>query len=226
MEDNDRPVDTPSEKGVSEVMETDKIRESSSTTEPDLEIISKTDDIQTSAVIESKSTPKEDSDESEEDTEDEDESSEEKEKGKEIKRKETVTSEYDPANVHYEGEDAIYTDPKSGYQYKWCKETNEWQPKSGAVYGFEDDTHTYTDEEGVKYFWDKEKKAWFPKIDDDFMAQYQMNYGFVDNTSSSEKEEVPKKEEVKKEVPKKGEKGVKRKAPAPEPSKFSHLFYL
>ena len=33
--------------------------------------------------------------------------------------------------------------------------------------------------DGMVYEWDKEKNAWFPRIDEDFMAVYQMNYGFT-----------------------------------------------
>ncbi|KAL3274889.1 hypothetical protein HHI36_019671 [Cryptolaemus montrouzieri] len=96
------------------------------------------------------------------------------------------TSNCDASNVHYEGETAIYTDPNTKYQYEWSKEKNEWVARNNVQYGFEDDTHTFVDKDGVKYFWDKEKHAWFPKIDDDFMAQYQMSYGFVDNTSADQ----------------------------------------
>ncbi|KAM3601987.1 uncharacterized protein V6R79_022335 [Siganus canaliculatus] len=42
------------------------------------------------------------------------------------------------------------------------------------------DPFTYTDpEDGTVYDWDHEKKAWFPKITDDFIAAYQANYGFT-----------------------------------------------
>ncbi|XP_042355907.1 HIV Tat-specific factor 1 [Plectropomus leopardus] len=41
------------------------------------------------------------------------------------------------------------------------------------------DPYSYTDpEDGTVYDWDHEKKAWFPKITDDFIAAYQANYGF------------------------------------------------
>lgn len=41
------------------------------------------------------------------------------------------------------------------------------------------DPRTYTDpEDGTVYDWDAEKKAWFPKITEDFLAAYQANYGF------------------------------------------------
>lgn len=42
------------------------------------------------------------------------------------------------------------------------------------------DPFTYTDpEDGTVYDWDHEKKAWFPKITEDFIAAYQANYGFT-----------------------------------------------
>ncbi|KAM9788528.1 17S U2 SnRNP complex component HTATSF1 [Neosynchiropus ocellatus] len=42
------------------------------------------------------------------------------------------------------------------------------------------DPFTYTDpEDGTVYDWDHEKKAWFPKITEDFLAAYQANYGFT-----------------------------------------------
>ncbi|XP_061658543.1 HIV Tat-specific factor 1 [Syngnathoides biaculeatus] len=41
------------------------------------------------------------------------------------------------------------------------------------------DPFTYTDpDDGTVYDWDHDKKAWFPKITEDFMAAYQANYGF------------------------------------------------
>ena len=33
--------------------------------------------------------------------------------------------------------------------------------------------------DGTVYEWDAGKSAWFPRIDEDFMAHYQMNYGFT-----------------------------------------------
>ncbi|XP_076875625.1 17S U2 SnRNP complex component HTATSF1 [Brachyhypopomus gauderio] len=42
-----------------------------------------------------------------------------------------------------------------------------------------DDPFTYVDpEDGTVYDWDHDKKAWFPKITEDFIAAYQANYGF------------------------------------------------
>lgn len=127
-----------------------------------------------------------------------------------------VIGETSSKNIHYEGDLAIYTDPSSGYQYTWSKEKEEWVPRTSSItYGFEDDTHTYTDAEGVKYFWDKEKKAWFPKLDDEFMAIYQLNYGFVDNTQEKKEEEPkPVEQPLEKVV------AVKRKAEKVEPKWF------
>ncbi|XP_050392150.2 HIV Tat-specific factor 1 [Patella vulgata] len=47
----------------------------------------------------------------------------------------------------------------------------------------EEGQQTYTDKDGTVFEWDLEKKAWFPKIDDDFIAKYQMNYG-INNTTT------------------------------------------
>lgn len=123
---------------------------------------------------------------------------------------------YDPKNVHYEGEIAVYTEPTSGTQFQWDKDKNEWIPKTNVEYGFEDDTHVYTDTDGTKFFWDKEKAAWFPKVDDDFMAQYQMSYGFIDNSKVEvSKPPEPIAEEKPPEKKPKKDKGEKRKASEP-----------
>lgn len=86
-------------------------------------------------------------------------------------------------NEHYRWDvDANKWIPKANQTenefYKWCEETKQWIPKETIG---EDGLRTYTDKDGVIFFWDTEKSAWFPKIDEDFMAAYQMNYGFVDN---------------------------------------------
>ncbi|XP_022536803.1 HIV Tat-specific factor 1 isoform X1 [Astyanax mexicanus] len=74
-----------------------------------------------------------------------------------------------------------------------------------------DDPFTYVDpEDGTVYDWDHDKKAWFPKITEDFIAAYQANYGFSEDgtpdseaagppSETSEKpEEMEKPEEEKK----------------------------
>lgn len=76
--------------------------------------------------------------------------------------------------------------------YKWDAVQNQWVPKiqgSETSTNIVDGVHTYTDKDGAIFFWDDKKNAWFPKIDDDFMARYQMNYGFVDNSSDVQKDD-------------------------------------
>ncbi|XP_002741882.1 17S U2 SnRNP complex component HTATSF1-like [Saccoglossus kowalevskii] len=52
------------------------------------------------------------------------------------------------------------------------------QEQISAVKQETSDAYTYTDpNDGTVYEWDDGKQAWFPKIDDDFIAQYQANYG-------------------------------------------------
>ncbi|KAG8144650.1 hypothetical protein E2320_013119 [Naja naja] len=42
-----------------------------------------------------------------------------------------------------------------------------------------DEPFTYTDSaDGTQYEWDRDKKAWFPKVTEDFLATYHANYGF------------------------------------------------
>ncbi|PSN46189.1 hypothetical protein C0J52_18543 [Blattella germanica] len=92
------------------------------------------------------------------------------------------------------------------------------QDMSSGTYGYEGDTHTYTDAtDGTVYFWDKEKNAWFPKVDEDFLAHYQMNYGFTD-TNNGSSADVDKELEEKKENSQE-EEAPKRKLPQ-EPSWF------
>ncbi|XP_012136068.1 RRM1_TatSF1_like and RRM2_TatSF1_like domain-containing protein barc isoform X2 [Megachile rotundata] len=144
------------------------------------------------------------------------------------------TQKTDDPMKHYEfdGQSYIYKDPASNITYKFDQEKNEWvekkdeekkendssaneaKPQEG-VFGFENDTHTYTDpNDGSVYFWDKEKNAWFPKVDDDFMARYQMSYGFTDS-SAGETKPAPEPE-VKTKVEKEKKKvEAKRKAQDP-----------
>ncbi|XP_026725715.1 HIV Tat-specific factor 1 homolog [Trichoplusia ni] len=126
-----------------------------------------------------------------------------------------TTEKKDDSNTHsswgdyapyitYEGEEAIYTDPSTQQKYNWNKETNAWalkpdQEVPGREYSYENDTHIYTESDGSKFFWDVEKKAWIPKVDDDFLALYQMSYGFVDNTTNDKVSEKKLNEEKKKE---------------------------
>uniref|UniRef100_A0A2M4CTF3 17S U2 SnRNP complex component HTATSF1 n=1 Tax=Anopheles darlingi TaxID=43151 RepID=A0A2M4CTF3_ANODA len=140
--------------------------------------------------------------------------------------------------------------------YRWDASASKWIPKQPVAptpseasesddrqYGYEDGVHTYKDKDGAVYFWDEERKAWFPKIDDDFMAMYQLNYGFIDNTSGTAKpaesaersapaatatptigsrDEQPKEKELEEEGAGAQGKSKKRKTP-PEPPKWFDL---
>ncbi|XP_077165097.1 17S U2 SnRNP complex component HTATSF1 [Paroedura picta] len=50
----------------------------------------------------------------------------------------------------------------------------------------ESDPFTYTDPaDGTQYEWDRDKKAWFPKVTEDFLATYHANYGFPTDSSDN-----------------------------------------
>ncbi|KYN16766.1 PREDICTED: HIV Tat-specific factor 1 homolog [Trachymyrmex cornetzi] len=148
-------------------------------------------------------------------------------------------------NYEFDGQTYIYTDKATNITYKFDQENNKWivkednkvssdrkkslqmekeeesGPEAGAaeVFGFENDTHTYTDpNDGSVYFWDKEKNAWFPKVDEDFMAKYQMSYGFTDTNTPQPKPPEPKQppptQKIKEE---KEQRKVEAKRKAQEP---------
>lgn len=136
---------------------------------------------------------------------------------KDTNKAESTWGDYAPY-ITYEGEEAIYTDPSNNQKYIWNTESNSWtlkpgQEVQGREYSYENDTHIYTEADGSKFFWDVDKKAWIPKVDDDFLALYQMSYGFVDNKAEEKdksKVEDKKKEQKKADVT--AAAGVKRKA--------------
>ncbi|XP_050447407.1 HIV Tat-specific factor 1 homolog [Cataglyphis hispanica] len=123
-------------------------------------------------------------------------------------------------NYEFDGQTYIYTDKATNITYRFDQENNKWVVKeddkvnsdnkessdrkekeensgpevsAAGTFGFENDTHTYTDpNDGSVYFWDKEKNAWFPKVDQDFMARYQMSYGFADTSAPQSNPPEPK----------------------------------
>lgn len=139
----------------------------------------------------------------------------------------TGKNEWLPVQTN-QSESSISNNPYENEHYRWCTETNKWIAKENKnalenefykwdpvqnqwipkTQGSEvstnivDGVHTYTDKDGATFFWDDKKNAWFPKIDDDFMAVYQMNYGFVDNTTgdASRSDEVLKGKDVPNET--------------------------
>lgn len=115
----------------------------------------------------------------------------------------------------YENEYYFWSTEKNEWLLKASYDYNEvekkWIPKSGVsedtsasssqnqIYLDDNGKRCYTDKDGAAYEWDDEKKAWFPKIDDDFMAVYQLNYG---NYVAPEKDETSKKEQETPKSPK------------------------
>lgn len=104
------------------------------------------------------------------------------------------------------------SDPKD-----FLEELKEQAKKN--VSGDEEERQTYVDpSDGTVYEWDAEKRGWFPKVDEDFLAAYQMNYGFTPDgeqadttttnipvTSADETQtsnnQVPKEEKVEENGP-------------------------
>lgn len=48
--------------------------------------------------------------------------------------------------------------------------------------------YLYTDPTGCQYEWDHMRRAWIPKIDDDFLARYQAAYGFPQEQPATQDE--------------------------------------
>jgi len=72
----------------------------------------------------------------------------------------------------------------------WDSSKYTKDPSSGAT--------LYKDpNDGMTYEWDAEKKAWFPRINEDFIAQYQMNYGFTNDGVAEPTVPKPSEEESK-----------------------------
>jgi len=77
------------------------------------------------------------------------------------------------------------------FEYQLEQESRERLAKSGAH------NNTYIDpNDGTEYEWNYEKKAWFPKIDDDFIAKYQSNYGnYTEESTDKQNQSSTSKEE-------------------------------
>lgn len=98
-------------------------------------------------------------------------------------------SSNNPNQYEFDGQSYVYMDKTTNVKYKFDQVKNQWVPQDqsqnesgkddekkeeasgpavaapGGIYGFENDTHTYTDpNDGSVYIWDREKNAWFPKV--------------------------------------------------------------
>lgn len=81
------------------------------------------------------------------------------------------------ASYSYEGDTYVYTDPATGFQYRWDTAEKKWVPKQvpaakegeapaggDAAYEKVGDTYVYRDAEtGRSLVWDAEAKAWKPQ---------------------------------------------------------------
>lgn len=139
-----------------------------------------------------------------------------------------VTYKYDNDKKSWVIKTAADSVPKEASEEKEeCdtdSETDEPQPikqdMTKGTYGFEGDTHTYTDPtDGSVYIWDREKNAWFPKVDDEFLARYQLSYGFTETAKPPEKS-VEEEEKEKEAADKAKQEALKRKAAPQEPTWF------
>eukprot|EP00123_Amoebidium_parasiticum_P017043 comp23685_c1_seq1/m.40643 comp23685_c1_seq1/g.40643 ORF comp23685_c1_seq1/g.40643 comp23685_c1_seq1/m.40643 type:complete len:477 (-) comp23685_c1_seq1:261-1691(-) len=79
----------------------------------------------------------------------------------------------------------------NGNTYTWDATAQQWvlqegeeeEEGSGAqadrqvLAGWTRSGTGYVDGEGIQYEWDADRKGWFPKVDEDFLAMYQLNYG-------------------------------------------------
>ncbi|XP_059473465.1 HIV Tat-specific factor 1 homolog [Neocloeon triangulifer] len=62
----------------------------------------------------------------------------------------------------------------------------EGDPAAQQNYRYEDGVAIFTDpNDGTEYEWDKVKNAWIPRVDEEFIARYQLNYGFTEESKRS-----------------------------------------
>nr|ACO13029.1 HIV Tat-specific factor 1 homolog [Lepeophtheirus salmonis] len=108
-------------------------------------------------------------------------------------------------DYEFDGKTYIHRDKKTGRKRRWNLDSKEWETSESeldsdsenekpivkkAMPGWNPDKNilkdsdtgvqTYKDPvDGTTYEWDSDKNAWFPKMDSEFMAVYQLNYGFT-----------------------------------------------
>jgi len=118
---------------------------------------------------------------------------------------ESVENNEVPEDDESEEDENATEDEKKARQYRKRKAAPGWD-KSNYSKDSVTGVTTYTDpSDGVVYELDEAKNAWFPKLDDDFMAVYQLNYGFTadgkaEPTKPSEEVPKPTTEPIKKKV--------------------------
>lgn len=85
-----------------------------------------------------------------------------------VKENETEMSPQSSSkNVSYENGDAIFTDEKTQYKYKWCKETSQWKPLENEHYKWCEETQKWILKvplENEYYRWCDKLNQWIPKM--------------------------------------------------------------
>jgi len=103
-------------------------------------------------------------------------------------------------------------------QYRKRKAAPGWESKKYETDPVSGKTVYKDPVDGMTYEWDEEKKAWFPQIGEDFMAAYQLNYGFTNDLES--KPTMPEPEVEKPPPPEKQPKSSQKKAEKKAPEWF------
>jgi len=109
-------------------------------------------------------------------------------------------------------------DDRKRRQYRKRKAAPDWGKQGIYTTDAETGAQLYKEsgDGGMTYEWDASKKAWFPRINEDFMAHYQMNYGFTpDGEYQPTRPEEPNEETVENKKAK-----LDEKAPTKKPQWF------
>jgi HIV Tat-specific factor 1 len=105
-------------------------------------------------------------------------------------------------------------DDRKRRQYRKRKAAPDWGKQGIYTTDSETGAQLYKEsgDAGMTYEWDASKKAWFPRINEDFMAHYQMNYGFTpDGEYQPTRPEEPSEETVENKKAKLDEKAPPKK---------------
>lgn len=88
----------------------------------------------------------------------------------------------------------------SDFEYQLQQEALEIENKKKSELTPESSKNNYIykdPNDGMEYEWDPNKKAWFPRINEDFIAQYQASYGQTYDTTSNNNS-LKKEEQIEK----------------------------
>lgn len=125
-----------------------------------------------------------------------------------LEKNEWIKIESEPAkdlsSDESEEDDNTTDEERKARQFRKRKAQPGWNAKDHVYKDPESGAQLYKDpNDGMTYEYDPEKRAWFPRINEDFVAQYQMNYGFTKDgqaepTRPSEEPKLDPEPEAKK----------------------------